>query len=89
MRYHVAPWDRPLFPRNTAANCSIHVLDQDGAPQEFGSFRNWCAENHVRLVSCRLAQTQLAECGFPESQGFRFIELNYRPFRRGIGGFAR
>jgi RimJ/RimL family protein N-acetyltransferase len=88
LRYHLAPWDRPFFPGNTAAISSIHVRGQHGAALEFATFRAWCADNDVRLVSCRLEQEQLTECGFLESLGFRFIELNYRPSRSHLGEFA-
>ena len=44
--------------------------------------------NRTKLVSCRLPQDQLTECGFLEKQGFRFIELNYRPVLAGLGGFS-
>ena len=79
LRYHVAPWDRPFFPGNTAAISSIAVAESDEATRAFADFRVWCAKNDVCLVSCRLPQERLMECGFLEAQGFRFIELNYRP----------
>jgi ribosomal protein S18 acetylase RimI-like enzyme len=88
LRYNLAPWDRPFFPGNTAAISSITVHGQEGAARALENFHAWCTANDVRLVSCRLAQERLVECGFLESQGFRFIELNYRPRRIGLGGFA-
>lgn len=86
--YSVAPWDRPFFPGNTATIASITVRDPDGAVREFANFRTWCTDNDVRLVSCRLAQERLLECGFLEGQGFRFIELNYRPSCRNLTVFT-
>jgi len=86
LTYHLAPWDRPVFQANTAAISSISVRTAEAA-NAFESFRDWCTRNHVVLVSCRLAQDQLLECAFLEAQGFRFIELNYRPTLSGLGGF--
>jgi L-amino acid N-acyltransferase YncA len=86
--YYLTPWDRPFFPGNTATISSIIVRNPDGAARAFADFRTWCADNDVRLVSCRLAQNRLVECGFLESQGFRFIELNYRPRLSGLRGFV-
>ncbi len=77
--YHLAPWDRPIFQANTAAISSIHMGIGPNAAQTFDVFRDWCIGNDVKLVSCRLAQDRLIECAFLEAQGFRFIELNYRP----------
>ena len=54
----------------------------------FEVFRDWCFQHRTKLVSCRLPQDQLAECGFLEKQGFRFIELNFRPVLAGLGGFS-
>jgi ribosomal protein S18 acetylase RimI-like enzyme len=64
------------------------VRDQHDASQDFGQFQTWCADNDIRLVTCRLPQEKLPECGFLESHGFRFIELNYRPTRSGLDNFA-
>lgn len=88
LTYHLAPWDQPIFQANTAAISSIRVGMATDAAQPFATFRDWCARNDVKLVSCRLAQDRLAECAFLEAQGFRFIELNYRPTLVGLGGFS-
>jgi RimJ/RimL family protein N-acetyltransferase len=86
--YHLAPWDQSLFQANTAAISSIRLRPGEGDTSAFTVFRDWCTREDVVLVSCRLAQDQLAECGFLEAQGFRFIELNYRPFLSGLAGFV-
>jgi RimJ/RimL family protein N-acetyltransferase len=86
--YHLAPWDQPIFHANTAVISSIRLLSGEGDTSAFGTFRDWCTRKGVVLVSCRLAQDQLPECGFLEERGFRFIELNYRPFLSGLAGFA-
>jgi len=88
LTYHLTPWDEPIFEGNTAAIASIHVRAEKEAAPAFESFRNWCTRNHTKLVSCRLTQDQLTECGFLERQGFRFIELNYRPMLVGLSRFS-
>jgi len=85
--FHLAPWDEAFFAGRVAAISVIRVPDVDAAAEPFGRFRKWCAERDVRLVSCRLAQSDLRECGFLEAQGFRFIELNLRPTRSGLDEF--
>ncbi len=84
---HLAPWDRPFFPGNTAGISTIRLGARDGAAQTFNRFREWCTNNEVRLVSCRLDQHRITECSFLEDHGFRFIELNYRPITNGLSRF--
>jgi hypothetical protein len=88
LTYHLAPWDEPFLQGPTAAISAIRVRTELGAAAAFEIFRNWCTRNRVKLVSCRLPQDQLTECGFLERQGFRFIELNYRPILFGLDGFT-
>ena len=88
LSYHLAPWDEPVFHGNTAVIASIHLCIEREAAAVFEGFRGWCYRNRTKLVSCRLPQDQLAECGFLEKQGFRYIELNYRPFLAGLNGFS-
>lgn len=87
LTYHLAPWDEPVFHGNTAVITSIQVRMETEAAPAFEVFRDWCYRNRTKLVSCRLPQDRLAECGFLENQGFRFIELNYRPVLAGLGEF--
>jgi RimJ/RimL family protein N-acetyltransferase len=88
LTYHLAPWDEPFLQGPTAAISAIRVRTESEAAAAFEIFRNWCTRNRVKLVSCRLPQDQLTECGFLEQQGFRFIELNYRPILFGLDGFT-
>ena len=87
LTYHLAPWDEPFFQGATAGISGIHVKMELEAAGAYEIFRNWCAQNRVKLVSCRLPHDQLRECGFLEQQGFRFIELNYRPILVGLDAF--
>lgn len=79
LRYHLAPWDAATVGAPVAAISSIEVRDQAAAAADFPVFQEWYRRSGVVLVSCRLPHERLVECGFLESQGFRFIELNYRP----------
>lgn len=79
IRYHLAPWDAATVGAPVAVISSLEVRDAAAATAEFPAFREWVRRSGVVLVSCRLPHGRLVECGFLESQGFRFIELNYRP----------
>jgi ribosomal protein S18 acetylase RimI-like enzyme len=85
LRYHLTPWDIPILGANVATISSIHVHSEAAAGRDYARFCDWCDRKHVVLVSCRLRQERLAECGFLEARGFRFIELNYLPRLEGLG----
>jgi RimJ/RimL family protein N-acetyltransferase len=91
LAFHLTPWDRPAFPCNTATLSSIRLaagdINAEGL-RTFDAFRAWCADHDVRLVTCRLAQNRLVECGFLEARGFRFVELNYQPKIGDLGRFV-
>lgn len=80
LRYHRVPWDEPILGAPVAAISKIEVVDEAGADSAYPVFQEWCLSEGVVLVSCRLEQVKLKDCGFLEMRGFRFIELNYRPF---------
>jgi hypothetical protein len=88
LTYHLTPWDEPIFQGKTAAITSIYVRSEASADTVFDEFRGWCRQNGVLLVSCRLPQDRLLECGFLELQRFRFVELNYRPVLTGLSRFV-
>jgi hypothetical protein len=86
--FHLTPWDEPATACATAAISQIELKAEADAVDAFLSFRDWCAVHEVKLVSCRLPHHQLRESGFLERQGFRFIELNYRPWVPDLGRFS-
>jgi ribosomal protein S18 acetylase RimI-like enzyme len=88
LTYHLTPWDEAVFGAPTAAISSMKLKRQSEAGDAYAPFRDWCMRSSISLVSCRLRQDELAECGFLESRGFRFIELNYRPTLSRLNGFA-
>lgn len=77
--HHLNPWDCATFQGNTASIASVRMTGTEGVAQTFSAFRDWCLENRVLLVDCRLRHDQLAECAVLQGFGFRFIELSYRP----------
>jgi len=89
MSYHLTPWDQPIFQGNTGIIASICLRDAELAVPTFSIFRDWCVDNRTLLVSCRLPQDRLAECAFLEAQGFRFIELNYRPTLKTVSSIVQ
>jgi len=89
LAYHLTPWDEPAVGFATATISKIKLKGEPVAVNEdFSKFRAWCAAHEVRLISCRLSHQRLRETGFLEGQGFRFIELNYRPWARHLGRFS-
>jgi len=87
LEYHLCPWDRPILGLESASISSLTLRKDERGAQEFGIFRQWCAENKVKLVSCRMPHDDISGIGFLEGQGFRFIELNYHPRRNGLNDF--
>jgi len=85
LRYHRVPWDEPIFGAPVAAISAITITDPARAAEAWPAFAGWCRGEQTVLVSCRLPQKKLVECGFLEARGFRFIELNYRPRLVGLG----
>ena len=86
--YHPTPWDEPATGFATAAISHIDLCADGEAADAFRPFRTWCALHQVKLISCRLPHHRLRETGFLERQGFRFIELIYRPWARDLGRFS-
>jgi hypothetical protein len=86
--YYMAPWDRPFFPGSTAVTDAISVRDLARAECELARFQSWRRNNNVRLVTCRLRQEWLFECGFLEAQNFCLIELNDQPICCSLAAFA-
>ena len=88
LAYYLTPWDEPATACATAAISRIDLKAEAKPIDTFLPLRHWCTVHNVKLVSCRLPHHQLRETGFLEAQGFRFIELNYRPRTRDLGRFS-
>jgi ribosomal protein S18 acetylase RimI-like enzyme len=77
--YYPVPWDSTILGVPVAQIATLQVIDARRATDAFGVFRAWCSEQQVALCAARLPATSMAEVGFLEQHGFRFIELNYQP----------
>lgn len=87
LRAHLAPWDRPVLGHETAAISALELRDPALAGPVWTAFCDWCERRAVALVSARLPHRAIAECGFLEARGFRFVELNYRPAASDLARF--
>ena len=90
-------WNWPsIWPRGTARRSAAKAQSLQRftfatralAAHDLNAFRDWCRVNNVVLVTARLEHHCLAEAGLLEAHGFRFIELNYRPFIQDLSVFA-
>jgi RimJ/RimL family protein N-acetyltransferase len=79
MSYSLVPWDSEIFGFKVA-QISTMVLGHADPALDYGRFEQWCREQAVQLVSCRLSNDRLPEAAWLESRGFRFIETVYHPY---------
>jgi len=79
LKFFLVPWDSEIAGQPVAELKEIELLGREKAYNDYEGFRGWLSEHKVLLCSCRVAQERIAEIMFLEDQGFRFIELNYRP----------
>ncbi len=75
----VARDDTATFAFPVAVIESIELESMGEVADLFAQLDAWCDENGIRLVSCRLDHHRLRESMALEEQGFRFIEMVYRP----------
>lgn len=80
MQYFLVPWDAEILGRPVAQLSQISVHDDGRAEDEFKTFQDWRNSEQVQLCACRLRHDRLQESMFLQRHGFRFIELNYRPY---------
>lgn len=79
MDYFLVPWDSKIQGYPVAEIDHLEVIDARGAEDQFEIFVNWCDSQEIQFCNCRIRHDQLSESFFLQQQGFRFIELNYRP----------
>lgn len=78
MEFSQVPWDTNIFGFSVAQISRIE-LRESGAHNDFVDFEQRREAIGVRLVSCRLPHSRLAESMFLEDRGFRFVEMTYSP----------
>jgi ribosomal protein S18 acetylase RimI-like enzyme len=86
MEYFLVPWDSEIVGRPVAQACNVRVVDEAGAEHSIKGFRDWLETEQIALCSCRVPHEQATESRFLQRQGFRFIELNYRPVLQNVQG---
>ena len=77
--YFLVPWDTEILEQPVAEIRKLEVREPQEASRDFRAYTAWCAEHAIQLCNCRIAHNQVTESMFLQTQGFRFIELNYRP----------
>lgn len=81
LEYFLVPWDTEILGRPVAEIRNLEVREPMAASNDFLEFTAWCCEHDIKLVNSRIVHDQVAESMFLQSQGYRFIELNYLPRR--------
>ena len=70
----LVPWDSEVFGYPVAQIERFDLGRATTAAALFDDLETWCADQGVRLISCRLDHERLAESAALEEHGFRFIE---------------
>jgi ribosomal protein S18 acetylase RimI-like enzyme len=84
----VVPWDTATFGFVVAQVERLELGAGAAADALLADLDAWCAEQRVRLVSCRLDHLRLRESMALEARGFRFVETVYEPRLDALGSVA-
>jgi len=87
MEFFHVPWDSEVFNRNVAQISKFEIKNSKELIKDFSFYQKWCAQKKIDFSSCRLLHSQMNEGFFLETQGFRFIELNYQPVLNNLEKF--
>ena len=79
LEYFLVPWDTEILEQPVAEIRHLEVRESTAAARDYFAFTAWCGEHAITFSNCRIAHDQVIESMFLQAQGFRFIELNYRP----------
>ena len=79
LEYFHVPWDTEILEQPVAEIRHLEIREPEAAGRDFRAFTSWCGEHAITFSSCRIPHDQVIESMFLQAQGFRFIELNYRP----------
>jgi RimJ/RimL family protein N-acetyltransferase len=72
-------WDKDALGYAVAQIDSLKIMTSDLASLAYADFKQWCWQNKVKLISCRLAENRLEESFFLEKNEFKFIEMVLHP----------
>jgi len=73
------PWDSAVFGFQVA---QIDRIERSGQPLQTAHYQalpDWLKRHQIRLLSCRIEHTRIAESMWLEAFGFRFIETLLHP----------
>jgi ribosomal protein S18 acetylase RimI-like enzyme len=79
MTCSLVPWDSDAFGFTVGQIESLRLGEGDHNDALFSDFRRWSAGAGVQLVSCRIDHLRLDASMALEHQGFRFVEIVFRP----------
>jgi ribosomal protein S18 acetylase RimI-like enzyme len=79
MEYFLVPWDSEILGRTVAQIRKLRIKNAVGTEQAVRGFQEWLEKEEITFCSCRVPHDGIAESRFLQRQGFRFVELNYRP----------
>lgn len=77
--YYLVPWDTAILRAPVAQIAELRIGEPNRAQRDYSEFTDWCRREHIALCACRLPSDRIADAMFLEDNGFRFVELNYRP----------
>jgi ribosomal protein S18 acetylase RimI-like enzyme len=79
MECFLVPWDTEIFGFPVAQISRLELGDGADGVGVLRAFDGWCADQRVRLASCRLDHARLRESMALEEVGFRFVEMVHEP----------
>jgi ribosomal protein S18 acetylase RimI-like enzyme len=79
MECFLVPWDTEIFGFPVAQIGRLEIGEGADAGGVLRAFDGWCADQRVRLASCRLDHARLRESMALEEVGFRFVEMVHEP----------
>jgi len=84
LKYRLIPWDSKLFGYGVMDISDISVDNTIRAVENYCTFDLLCEQEQVKLIGCRLPQSDIKNIQFLEGIGFNFIELSYKPELRSL-----
>lgn len=79
LEYFSVPWDTALMSVPVAQIRRVIIRDYERAHRTFSAFRNWKEENRIAFCTAKIPHHSTLESYLLQMQGYRFIELNYKP----------
>lgn len=77
--YFEVPWDTEIFGSPVAQIEGLEIRQLDAALDSFARYEDWAAARGIALAVCKLEAGRIAEIGWLQQRGFRWIETMYYP----------